>query len=211
MDQFLGLQFVEAGRYRASKIRQKYPLPLTGSSRLRRVPRFGSRPVGIRAALPFSPLYPHRPVAGNRRATCHGMRTIRSGFHFLLTVIGSLLIAWAAIGIENAYERMLVSALGLLLMEAGIWQVTRSVFPNDRAYRPLRKETDFFVALVRQLNRAAIAAERGTGDASDELARVHAEMHHSVDRMRRLAGQTEEQLGISDPVPLPRRTHTAAL
>jgi hypothetical protein len=139
------------------------------------------------------------------------MRTIRSGFHFILTVFGSMLVAWAAIGIENAYDRMLVSALGLVLMEAGIWQVTRSVFPNDREYRPLRKETEFFVALVRQLNRAAIAAQSGTTEASIELARVHAEMHHSVDRMRRIAGQTEEQLGLKDPVPLPRRTHTAAL
>jgi len=142
-----------------------------------------------------------------------GMRTIRSGFHFVLTVFGSLLVAWAAIGINETYDRMLVSALGLVLMEAGIWQVTRSVFPNDREFRPLRKEAEFFIALVRQLNRAAVAVEQGpTSSSSDELARVHAEMHHSVDRMKRLAGQTEEQLGIHEPLPLPRRTtHTAAL
>lgn len=99
-------------------------------------------------------------------------------------------------------ERVLYATLGLLIMELGVWQVTGLLFPNERSYQPLRKETDYFLKLVRRLNRAAVAAERGSANASAELERVHAEMHHSVERMRRLAGQTEV-VEVSSLVKIP--------
>ncbi|HEX6134450.1 MAG TPA: hypothetical protein VFZ24_10815 [Longimicrobiales bacterium] len=133
------------------------------------------------------------------------MRRIRGSFHLALTLSGTTLIIYAVMSIEGMYDRMLVVALGLVLIEAGIWRITQSLFPNDRNYRPLRKETDYFITLVRRLNRAAVNAQRGSGSAVDDLEQVHAEMHHSVDRMLRLAGLTDEDLGFrySPKKPLP--------
>lgn len=124
------------------------------------------------------------------------MRRIRGSFHLALTLGGTLLIAYAVMYVDGMYDRMLVVALGLVLIEAGIWRVTQSLFPNDRNFRPLRKETDYFITLVRRLNRAAVNAQRGSGSAVHDLTQVHDEMHHSVDRMLRIAGLTDEDLGF---------------
>jgi hypothetical protein len=123
------------------------------------------------------------------------MRRIRGSFHLALTIGGTLLIVYAVMNVDGMYDRMLVVALGLVLIEAGIWRVTQSLFPNDRNFRPLRKETDYFITLVRRLNRAAVNAQRGSGSGVHDLAQVHDEMHHSVDRMLRIAGLTDEDLG----------------
>jgi hypothetical protein len=138
------------------------------------------------------------------------MRRIRGTFHLALTVAGTLLVLHAVLYVEGTYERLLVAALGLVLIEAGIWRITQSLFPNERAFRPLRKETDFFVTLVRRLNRAAVAAQRGSDAGHVDLAQIHEEMHHSVDRMLRLAGLTEEDLGFRykpQKTALPEREH----
>jgi hypothetical protein len=124
------------------------------------------------------------------------MLKIRASFHFALTVAGATVIAYAVVGLDGLYERMLLAALGIVLLEAGIWQITQSLFPNERAYKPLRKETDYFVTLVRRLNKSALGAQRGSASAVHDLQQVHEEMHHSVDRMMRLAGLTEEDLGF---------------
>lgn len=143
------------------------------------------------------------------------MRRIRGTFHFALTVAGTLLVLYAVLHIEPLYERLLIAALGLILIEAGIWRITQSIFPNERAFRPLRKETDFFVSLVRRLNRAAVAAQRGSASARADLTQIHEEMHHSVDRMLRLAGLTEEDLGFRyrpgrEPAPTSEQEHANA-
>ena len=124
------------------------------------------------------------------------MRRIRGSFHLALTAAGTLLIGYAVLSIDTLYDRLLVVALGLVLIEAGIWRITQSLFPNEREYRPLRKETDYFVTLVRRLNSAAVSAQRGSDAAQHDVDAVQLEMHHSVDRMRRLAGLTDEDLGF---------------
>jgi hypothetical protein len=106
-------------------------------------------------------------------------------------------VLYAVLHVDEVYDRVLLVLLGLVLIEAGVWRITQSLFPNEREYRPLRKETDYFVTLVRRLNRASLTARRGSPAADTELDRVHDEMHHSVDRMLRLAGMTEEDLGFS--------------
>lgn len=131
-----------------------------------------------------------------------GMRTIRRFSQLILTLGGGALVVYAIYWIDALRERVLLGALGLFIMELGIWQVTTFMFPNERAYRPLRKETDYFLKLVRRLNRAAVAVQRGSPNAAEELERVHAEMQHSVERMKQLAGTTEEYERVltSEPV-----------
>lgn len=124
------------------------------------------------------------------------MRRIRGSFHLALTTAGTLLVIYGVISIDALYDRMLVVALGLVLIEAGVWRITQSFFPNERAFRPLRKETDYFITLVRRLNRAAVSAQRGSSGAVQDLTAIHGELHHSVDRMLRLAGLSDEDLGF---------------
>lgn len=124
------------------------------------------------------------------------MRSVRRFTQLLLTLSGTGLALYAVMRIDTLYDRMLVSVLGLLLMQIGIWQITASLLPNQREYRPLRKETDYFLSLLRRMNRAAVAAENGSSYAAAEVERLHTELHHSVDRMLRLAGRTEEHLGF---------------
>ena len=132
------------------------------------------------------------------------MRTIRRFSQVLLTLIGASLVMLAVYRFEGLYERVLVAALGLIIMELGIWQVTNAFFPNQREYKPLRKETDYFLALVRRLNHAAVAAQRGSATALDDMDRLQSEMHHSIARMHRLAGYTTEELGaLADASALP--------
>lgn len=119
------------------------------------------------------------------------MRSIRRLSQFLLTGLGAAVVVYAVSQVDPLRDRVLFAVLGLLIMEVGIWQVTAFLFPNERDYLPLRKETDYFLKLVRRMNRAAVAAERGSANAIEEMDRVQQEMLHSVERMRRLAGQTE--------------------
>ena len=124
------------------------------------------------------------------------MRSVRRPTQLLLTAAGTALALYAVLAIDGLYNRVLVAVLGLLIMQMGIWQLTATLLPNQREYRPLRKETDYFLSLVRRMNRAAVAAEEGSQYAAAELERLHTELHHSVDRMHRLAGRTEENLGF---------------
>jgi len=136
---------------------------------------------------------------GTEPAPCSGMRSIRRLSQVILTFLGGSTVVYAVYRIPGMRERVLLVILGLLIMELGIWQVTAFMFPNQREFKPLRKETEYFLKLVRRLNRASVAAERGSPNALLEIDRVHEEMHHSVDRMRRLAGESEEP--ASAPVP----------
>lgn len=127
------------------------------------------------------------------------MRSIRRFTQLVLTVLGAAMVGYAIFGVEELYYQALVAALGLITMELGIWQITRAFFPNERRYFPLRKETRYFLQLVSRLNRAVIKAERGDATAAEEVDRLQAEMHHSVDRMRNLAGRTDAELGFAIP------------
>ena len=121
------------------------------------------------------------------------MRKARRLIHVILTAVGTALILYAVVALQGTYDRILFAALGLVLLEAGVWRLTRSFLPNERKYTALRKETDYFTDLVRRLNRAAVKTEENVESAADELEHVHTEMHHSVDRMKRLAAQEDEE------------------
>ena len=125
------------------------------------------------------------------------MRSIRRFSQLVVSLFGASVVVYAMYYVTELRERVLFALLGLLIMEIGIWQITAFLFPNERANRALRKETDYFLKLVRRLNRAALALHRGSANAQTELDRVHEEMHHSVERMRRLAGHGDEVAALS--------------
>ena len=104
---------------------------------------------------------------------------------------------------ENVQAQLGLMVIGVLLLEAGVWDLAPKILPDERCYLGLRKELDHMIELTRALNGAAIAA--GETRANDETFRdALARMHTSVDRMAELAGQetnanpaeTEPQDGI---------------
>ena len=89
---------------------------------------------------------------------------------------------------ENVQAQVGVMLIGVLLLEAGVWDLAPKILPDERCYFGLRKELDHMIELTRALNGAAIAA--GETRANDETFRdALARMHTSVDRMAELAGQ----------------------
>ena len=89
---------------------------------------------------------------------------------------------------ENLQAQLAVMVIGVLLLEAGVWDLAPKILPDERTYLGLRHELDHMIELTRALNGAAIAA--GATRANDETFRdALARMHTSVDRMAELAGQ----------------------
>jgi hypothetical protein len=106
----------------------------------------------------------------------------------------ALVIGAVLFGSSLPVQLFLVVA-GLMLTEAGLWRLADPILPDERKYLALRSETDHFMALVRQLNTAALALdegdERGSRFAIDE---VQTEMHRSIDRMVNFAGKTRAEV-----------------
>jgi hypothetical protein len=117
---------------------------------------------------------------------------LRRGIDLALTALGIALIITAVIlgsSLEISAQLPLV-LIGVLLMEAGIWGVSVKFLPNDRRYNSLRSEGDRMLALIRDLNTAAIAKDRGEEDAG-RFQDCLRKMHDSVTRMADLAAQDD--------------------
>ena len=125
------------------------------------------------------------------------MRSIRRFSQIFLTLAGTATVIYAVTRVDALRDRVLIATLGLIVMELGIWQITRVFFPNEREFKPLREETDYFLKLVRRLNTAAVRLSKGSNTAHADIDRLRDEMYHSVDRMCRLAGRTEEEIALT--------------
>ena len=56
---------------------------------------------------------------------------------------------------------LLLTLLGVLLLEAGVWGLSKKILPSERRYLGLRDEGDRIIELIRELNSAAIDRDRG--------------------------------------------------
>jgi hypothetical protein len=136
-------------------------------------------------------------VTGTEPARLFCMRTVRRFSQIFLTLTGTGTVVYAVTQVEPIRDRLLIATLGLVVMELGIWQITRLFFPNEREFRPLREETDYFLKLVRRLNATTLRLHKGANGLENEIDRLRDEMYHSVDRMCRLAGRTEEEMAMT--------------
>ena len=48
----------------------------------------------------------------------------------MLTIAGVLAILWAVMGADTVLQRILWAVTGVVLMEAGIWRITQSIFED---------------------------------------------------------------------------------
>lgn len=115
-------------------------------------------------------------------------RNIRRNIDAGLTGVG-IAVVFSSIILGTSLDiraQMPIALLGVLFMEAGIWGLASRFVPNQRKYTKLRGEGDNMLQLIRELNAAAIAKERGEED-SKRFQETLAAMHESVVKMAGLA------------------------
>jgi len=122
-------------------------------------------------------------------------RKLRRILHLIVPAVGMALVIGAVLFGESLPIQLFLVVAGLLLTEAGLWRLADPILPDERKYVALRSEADHFMALVRQLNAAAVALDEGDTQGSrfaiDEL---QTEMHRSIDRMVSFAGKTKGEM-----------------
>jgi len=113
-------------------------------------------------------------------------RTIKSAVPILgtLIILSSLLFSPEI----NPQLHVTVLLVGVLVLQAEAWGITRVFSPNERVFPVLRDEVDRFLGLVRVLNRAA--AQSGGQDHDGVRRDTLEEMHTSVECMAEVAGQS---------------------
>jgi enoyl-CoA hydratase/carnithine racemase len=132
------------------------------------------------------------------------MRTLRNAITFATPIAGMVMVLAAVLVVVSPQAKLALVVLGLLLVEGGVWRLAGSVLPNERRYLALRAESNRFVAMVRQLNSAAIAVRQlETPGARMALEETKRAMHRSVDRMVAVAGRTSEEVPADAPIELP--------
>lgn len=128
-------------------------------------------------------------------------RTLRQATDKVMPILGVVVILSAVLFVQALRLQLAVVVIGLFLVEAGVWNLSQWILPNDRQYVGLRAEGDHFILLIRQLNEAAVNLQRQDDDANREAFEAAREaMHASVDKMAQLAGKTENDVVEQSPV-----------
>ena len=128
-------------------------------------------------------------------------RTLRQVTDKGMPIVGVIVVLSAVLFIDELRLQLAVVIVGLFLVEAGVWNLSQWLLPNDRQYVGLRAEGDHFIMLIRQLNEAAIKLKEQEDEAHREaFEAVRDAMHESVDKMTQLAGKTEHDVVEQSPV-----------
>lgn len=129
------------------------------------------------------------------------MRRLRQTIEKGLPVLGvAVVLAGVLFLAGDLLVQLVVVVFGLLLIQAGIWNLASPVLPSERRYNALRDEVDAFIGLVRRLNRATLEnASEPTPESRARLLQVRDEMMESVKRMEAVAGRTESEIGAARP------------
>jgi uncharacterized membrane protein YccC len=122
-------------------------------------------------------------------------RTIRNAAQIGMPIVGTAIVFGAILLMIDPMKQIAVAAVGVLLIQAGIWKLAHPILPSERKFQALRREVDHFIRLVRRLNAAALGVKEVDTDAT--RAAFEAEqrrMHESFERMAVLAGKTDEEV-----------------
>lgn len=119
-------------------------------------------------------------------------RKIRRGIEAVLTIIGIILVFGSVLFAQGTgvYIQFMIVLVGVMVMEIGVWGLSSRLIPSERKYLRLRSEGDRMIELIRELNNAALARDRGE-EGTKQFQATLAEMHESVVRMSELAARKE--------------------
>lgn len=122
-------------------------------------------------------------------------RTIRRFIEGALPILGSSTVFLAILFLLDPVLQIVAAAIGVLMIQAGIWNLTQPILPSERQYQALRREVDHFIMLVRRLNAAAIGVKEVEGNETRiAFEAAQQRMQESFDRMAILAGKTDEEV-----------------
>lgn len=121
------------------------------------------------------------------------MRRTRNLVELAFPAAGTIIVFAAILFLWHDLRLQVVAVLiGLLLIEAGTFKLTRPVLPDDRRYTALREEVDDFIGLVRRLNAAAVSRSDDPA-AVAEFDAIRSEMMEAVERISEQAGVEDER------------------
>ena len=123
------------------------------------------------------------------------VRTLRMLLDTGLPFLGVVVILSTVLLVQELRLQIAIVALGIMLIEVGVWKLANFILPSERKYIALRTEVDQFITLVRQLNTTALAwHENGTPDQLAEFEAVQETMHQTIKQMAEVAGKTDAQI-----------------
>lgn len=122
-------------------------------------------------------------------------RRLRQSVNAAVPIVGTALVFGSILLFFDPIQQVIGAAVGVLMIQAGIWKLTHPLLPSERKYTALRSEVDQFIRLVRRMNAAALGVKEI--DTPETRAAFDAElegMRRSLDRMALLAGRTEPEV-----------------
>ncbi len=120
------------------------------------------------------------------------VRTLRMVLDTVVPFLGVVLILSTVLLVRELRLQIAIVAVGIMLIEIGVWKLASFVLPSERKYVALRAEVDQFITLVRQLNTAALAwHESGAPEQLAEFEAVQETMQQAVKQMAEVAGKTD--------------------
>ena len=123
------------------------------------------------------------------------MRRLQTVINNGLPILGVLVILGAEVVIQDLRLQLAVVVFGILLIEAGVWRLAYHFVPEARHYNALRAEGDYFMGLIRKLNRAAIAVKKDDSTENRQaVTDIRQEMLQVVEQMVAVAGKTDDEL-----------------
>ena len=141
---------------------------------------------------------PQEPAKSSQRA-------LRKTLDTVLPLVGTLLILGVSV-VRQDLPGFVWIALGLLCIEIALLKVIHRMVPEQRKYNALRAQTNQFLALVRQLNNAALRVkEYDTFENREVIDDIRTKMLRKIDQIVAASGKTDGELNI---VPLHNQRNT---
>jgi hypothetical protein len=129
---------------------------------------------------------PHKAATSDTGGTSEP-KTWRRGVNRRVAPVSAFLgvgiILVAGMYLERGPMLIGALALGVLVLQAGVWYMANPVLTSERRYAKLRERFDRFQELVRKLNRSVVA-----GAPPEQVERIRESMHATVDEMHQVAG-----------------------
>lgn len=100
-----------------------------------------------------------------------------------LALAGVVAVLVPVVALADAVWQVLLVVVGLLLIEAGVWNLARRLPPEDRRYSRLRREVEALLEDVRILNDHAVSGDE------EAVAEDHERLRRRVDAMVDAAGE----------------------
>ena len=137
-------------------------------------------------------MHAQRNAQGSSRSP---LRMLRKVLNTGMPFVGVVVILSTLILVRELRLQIAIVAVGIMLIEVGVWKLANRILPSERQYDALRTEVDQFITLVRRLNTAALLCH--TSDSVEhqtEFEAIQRLMAQSVEHMAEVAGKTDTQV-----------------